>query len=115
MDSDELMVKVNQYLENEGSVSKQELSSTEVLDEFILPGLKASKDVLSTVYSFQVRNRTGFVGKAKNLLQTKIVNTIINVLEKTSMRQQKFNELTYRAIEALVAENQELKKKLSSK
>jgi len=83
-----------------------------LLEEYLLPGLKGSKDILGSLYAFKSRARGGFVGKVKTTLQKIIINTVINVIEKQSMKQQKFNELTYKAIEGLIKENTDLRSKL---
>jgi hypothetical protein len=114
MNSEEILKKVNEILEQEGLLENNTTSPAEALDEFILPGLKNSKDILSTIYVFQTRNRTGILGKLKSIVQTKIVNTCINVIERQSMKQQKFNELTFRAIETLTAENKALREEVES-
>ena len=114
--SEELMQNAKKILEDEGLYEDHKDQTPEqMLTEFIMPGLKSSKDILSTIYAFQSREREGFLGKIKSAIQRKIIYTVINVIEKQSMRQQKFNELTYRAIEQLVEENKELKKKLENK
>jgi len=111
----ELLNKTKIILENEGELDNvDKLSNDTILKDFVLPGLKNSKDVLSSIYSFQSRSRGGFLGKIKTLLQNKIILTVINVIERQSMKQQKFNELTYKAIEALVEENRIQKEKLHS-
>lgn len=112
MDSEKILKNIEGVLEEEGYSTKDDKSNSELLEEYILPGLKNSKDVLGSIYSFQSRERHGFLGRIKSSFQTKIVNTCINVIEKQSMKQQKFNELTYRAIEKLVEENKELRSKL---
>lgn len=111
MDSKDLLQKAEDYLANEG-VDVSGKSNSETLKEYILPAMESSKDVLSAIYAFQSRGRAGFLGKIKTFVQRKIIFTVINVIEKQSMRQQKFNELTYRAVEKLIAENESLKKEL---
>lgn len=114
--ANDLLIKAKEVLKNEGTdLDAQELSNTDLLNEFILPGLKNSKDTLSTIYAFQSRAREGILGQFKTKIQNKIINTVVNVIEKPSMKQQKFNELTYQAIEKLVAENAELRRHLQSK
>lgn len=109
----DLVSKAEELLQNEDpNFNKKDMTSDQVLKEFILPGLKNSKDTLGSIYDFKSRSRSGFLGGLKTAFQNKIINTVINVIEKPSMKQQKFNELTYKAIEALIAENEELKKKL---
>ncbi len=115
MDSKELLKKAESILENEGELNKKDYSPMQKVDEFILPAMQASKDVLSPIYAFKSRGREGFLGKLKTMIQNKIIFTVINVIEKQSMKQQKFNELTFRAIEQLSEENKSLRKQLESK
>ncbi len=114
MNKDDLMNKAKQVLQGEGiDFDDTKKSAGELLKEFILPSLKSSKDVLGSIYTFRLRDKSGIGGKIKNAIQSKIVNTVINVTEKQSMKQQKFNELTYRAIEKLIEENDELRRQIS--
>ena len=115
MKSDEILEKVDEILKEEGSFNSETKSNSEILEEFILPSLEGSKDVLSSIYSFQVRERKGFIGKLKSMFQNKIVNTSINVIEKQSMKQQKFNELTFKAIGYLIEENKRLREEIKRK
>ena len=48
--------------------------------------------------------------KLKSWLQNKIIFTTVNVIEKPSQKQQKFNELVYKALEILIKENNEFKR-----
>ncbi len=113
MNSKDLIKNAEEILVNEGvDVSKK--SDSETLKEYILPAMESSKDILSTIYAFNSRSREGFLGKIKTKIQQKIIFTVINVIEKQSMRQQKFNELTFRAVEKLIAENESLKKELEA-
>ena len=103
--SKDLLNKVHELLKTEGvDVSNAEMDTQTLLKEYLLPGLKNSKDVLSALYSYQVKPRGGLVGKLKSLVQKKLTNSTINVIEKQAMRQQKFNELVYRTLEALIEE-----------
>jgi len=111
MDSKELLKNAEKILKDEG-VDLTKKSDSETLIEYILPAMESSKDILSTIYAFNSRSREGVFGKAKTFLQRKIIFTVINVIEKQSMRQQKFNELTFKAVEKLIAENESLKKEI---
>ena len=111
MDSKELLKNAEEILKNEG-VDLSQKTDSETLKEYILPAMESSKDILSSVYAFNSRSREGFLGKIKTKIQQKIIFTVINVIEKQSMRQQKFNELTFRAVEKLIAENETLKKEI---
>jgi len=111
MDSKQLLQNAEEILKNEG-VDLSQKTDSETLKEYILPAMESSKDILSSVYAFSSRSREGFLGKIKTKIQQKIIFTVINVIEKQSMRQQKFNELTFRAVEKLIAENEALKKEI---
>lgn len=112
MEKDKLLKKVNNILEEEGSSNTETYVNS--LDEFLLPGLSKTKDTMSHLYSFQPYPKGGLIGKLKNFILNKIKNIVVNILEKQSMRQQKFNDLTVKAIEELIKENKELKAKLSN-
>src|SRR5438445_293786 len=73
MTSEELIQQAKITLEKEGELSsKTNITTEKALKEFILPGLKNSKDVLSSIYSFQSRSRMGIFGKIKTFIQNKI-------------------------------------------
>lgn len=109
--SDEMLNTTNHILSEEGVDSNDTKNPTEALKNFILPGLNSSKDTLSSIY-YKSRSREGFVGKVKTKIQGVIINTVINVVERQSMKQQKFNGLVYKAVEALEKENEELRMKI---
>ena len=48
----------------------------------------------------------------KNMVLGRLKNITLNVVERESMKQQKFNELTYQSIQNLTKEIEELKRKL---
>ncbi len=108
---DELIANAEKLLSEEGKLKSGEQSTEEAFREFILPALKSSKDTLHTIYyKGFVKDRPSFFGKLKRMIQMKIVNSVIATIEKQSQKQQKFNELTYRSIEILVEEIENLKK-----
>lgn len=111
MKEDKLLKDVKEILKGEG-VEEKVMTRDEVYKEFLLPGLNNSKNILEPLYSFKVNSKSGIIGKLKMAVQSKIVNTCINVLERQSIKQQKFNELTFRSIEKLIEENRELRKKI---
>lgn len=110
IDSKIVLNKAQDILDQEG-LSTAQIKPEDELAEFILPGLKSSKDTLEAIY-FKSRQRSGLLGRLKTKLQNKIIFTVINVIEKQSMKQQKFNTLTYKAIEKLVNENKALKEEV---
>ncbi|BCX13545.1 MAG: hypothetical protein KatS3mg085_077 [Candidatus Dojkabacteria bacterium] len=114
IDSEMLRSKAKSILKKEGKLKE---SNENFLKNFILPGLEASKNILETIY-FKPPKRFGLMGKIKTFVQEKIIFTTINVIEKPSMRQQKFNNLTFKAIEEITKEIENLKsdlEKLKSK
>ncbi|MEO6728621.1 MAG: hypothetical protein ABIM99_01740 [Candidatus Dojkabacteria bacterium] len=116
MTEEEILKKTKELLMEEGiDLDRTDKTSSEMLEEFILPGLKGSKDTLESIYSMQSRERGGLLGGITSKIQRKLINTVINVIEKQAMRQQKFNELSYKAIELLIQENKDLKNKLITK
>jgi len=114
MTEEEILKKTKELLMEEGiDLDRTDKTPSEMLEEFILPGLKGSKDTLESIYSMQAKDRGGVLGSIKSKVQRKLINTIINVIEKQAMRQQKFNELSYKAIELLIEENKALRSKSS--
>lgn len=92
-----LINNVNEILLEEGFAFESEDHEKNL--EYILKALESSKDILSPLYSFKSRERGGFLGTIKTKIQNKIIFTVINVIEKQSQKQQKFNELVYRYIQ----------------
>ena len=107
--SEELLEKVNQIIKNEGFAAPEDLSSSEKLDKYIIPGIQNSKNTLAELYKFSPKDKQGFVGKLKNMILGKVKNITLNVVERESMRQQKFNELTYQALVEMKKELEGLK------
>lgn len=111
MKPDELLSKVNDVLKQEGIAVDQDsnLSGVEKLDKLILPALENSKNIQSSLYSYQPTPGKGFARKVKNIILSKVRNITIAVLERTIMRQQKVNELTFQALRELAEENKQLR------
>lgn len=108
VNSSALRNKAKEILKKEGRINA---SAFDEFKDFILPGLENSKNILDSIY-FKPPQRVGFFGKIKTLIQNKIINTTINVIEKPSMRQQKFNNLTYNALQAINKDIEFLKKEI---
>ncbi len=115
MTKEEILEKVDKVLEEEGmDTSGLNLSNEEKLQKYILPSLEQARNTISNLYKYEPKKGSSILGKAKTTILNKLKNIVINVIERESMRQQKFNELTYQALIILVDENKELKKKLKS-
>lgn len=105
MKKEDLIQRAEVILEKEGIVSESDkYTNIEFIEKYILPSLKNSKNTLSDILSFETRDRKGFVGKLKSFVLSKLKNIVINVVEKQSAKQQKFNELVFLAMEKLVEE-----------
>ena len=111
--SEELLEKVNELLKQEGANVASKKSASELLEEYILPGMMHSKSTLGSLYDYAPRNKSGFVGKLRNKVINKLKRITISTMEKPMIKQQKYNELLYKAIEALVEENKELRSEIS--
>ncbi len=112
--AEEMLETISMILEEEGNpINQKNLAGVELIESYILPGLENSKNTLSSLYKFQPASKKGFLGKIKYAILIRLRNIVFNVVEKQSMRQQKFNELTFKAIQELVRENKELKTKLT--
>jgi len=108
---EEILEKVNKFLKEEGLDNWGDKTPEKLLEEFILPGLQNSKNTLASLYQYSPTDKAGFVGNLKNKILHKVKNITLNVMERQSMRQQKFNELAYQAILQLVEENKKLRNK----
>lgn len=103
--SEGLLNNVNQILTEEGSEdTNQYTDSLDILEKLILPGLKNSKNTMSSLYKYTPPQKGGILGKFKGMILIRLRNIVLNVVEAESMKQHKFNELTYKAIEELTAE-----------
>lgn len=112
--TEELLDKVNNVIKKYdiGTVIEKKPPII-ALQENIIPAMEQSKNTLGGLYKYSPNDKSGFIGKIKNLILGKLKNITINVVERQSMRQQKQNDLTYQAIQNLTAELQELKEKIS--
>ncbi|MCA9386823.1 hypothetical protein KC669_02190 [Candidatus Dojkabacteria bacterium] len=104
INKEEILKRIGELIEEENLNTKTELSTEELFMQFILPSLEQSKQTLSSLYKFEVKNYGGITGKIKSKILSKIKNIVINVVERESMRQQKFNELVYQTLLLLVDE-----------
>ncbi|MCA9381177.1 hypothetical protein KC678_02840 [Candidatus Dojkabacteria bacterium] len=104
INKEEVLKRIGELIEDEGISTKSNLSTEELFKEFILPSLDQSKQTLSSLYKFEVKNYSGIFGKLKSKIINKIKNIVINVVERESMRQQKFNELVYQSLLLLIDE-----------
>lgn len=100
------MQNVEEVLKNEGldTDHNSNMSPVEKLEKLIIPAFENSRNIQSSLYAYQPTPGSGFVRKVKNTILSKVRNITIAVLERTIMRQQKVNELTYQALLEIVKE-----------
>lgn len=100
--AEKFLAKTAKLLELQGeTIDNKPQSEEEMLISYILPGMENSKEILSGIYSQKTRSRKGILGRIKGFLHQKLINIVINVIERPMLKQQKFNDLTYKAIEIL--------------
>jgi hypothetical protein len=116
VEKENLLKKVNEILENEGElIENNSKNSLDAIEENIIPAMANAKNTLASLYKYAPKDKKGLIGKLKNGILGRLKNITLNVVERQSMQQQKFNELTYNAIELLLKENKELREKLEDK
>lgn len=115
MTKDELIQNLLIFLkEKEGiDLLKQEFSEVEMIEKFLLPALKNSKNSLQSLYSYEPTQRHGFIGKLKTYIEKKVSNMVKSNLERQSINQQKFNDVVAQILEYLLIEVKENKVKKS--
>ena len=103
---DSVLTGVRQVLAAEGQ--SPDVSTHRSAGE-LLTALAAARDI-QTPFFAPASSGTGSAGKKlKSMFTSRLRNIIINVLERTVLRQQKFNELTYQTITELQAQIDELR------
>lgn len=113
LSSEEILAKTRELLKNEG-YDLEDGSTEDRLEKLIIPALAASRNVQGALYSYEPAYGSSPVRKLKNFILGKLRNITVAVVEKAIMRQQKVNELTYRAILELQQENAQLRKQLKT-
>lgn len=113
MTDKDVLASVNDHLRNQG-VNPEYSTAGRPQMETLLNSLKAARDTQSALYSWNPPHGKDNLRQVKNTLLQKIKNIIVNVLEKTVMRQQKYNELLYLSVEELNRQVSDLKAQLET-
>ena len=111
MEAKTLLEKVNKVLESEG-VAASQLTNEEKLYDFIFPGIENAKSTLSSLHKNKKKKGNSPIGKIKSFILKRVRNIVINTVEAESMKQQKFNDMTYQALVILQEENKKLQAEL---
>lgn len=104
-----LLKNVKYVLENEGTQTQKEMTSLEKLYKYLIPAMQNSKDTLEVLYDYKPREKSGIVGRLKNKILNKLKNVTLSTIEKQAIRQQKYNDLVFQAIENLSKEIEAIK------
>lgn len=105
----ELLQKVRELVEQEGLGSNQELSEEELIKKYIIPALKNTGEVQSDLYLDFTPSTGGFLRKIKNNILRKVSNITRNTVERSWMKQEKFNKHLVTLLEYLYQENLRLR------
>jgi hypothetical protein len=108
--SQKLLENAKKIVESEGNNISKDLSPLEKISKYLIPAMENSKDTLEVLYDYKPREKSGFVGKLKNKILNKIKNVTLSTIEKQAIRQQKYNDLVFQAIENLKKEIEDIKK-----
>jgi DNA primase large subunit len=112
-DKTEFLKKLDDYLTDHGLSASEYLDTKAKLDQYGLPALAATKSILNDIYSYRPPTGDGILRKVKNKIINLIRNVSISTIELSTIKQNKFNELTYQFIDMLVAENKELRERIT--
>lgn len=104
-----LKENLKQYISKNGL---EESIDVRLTSKQMLEALDSSKDVLGQLY-YDFSHGEGFLRKLKNLFIKRISSISRNTVERSMIRQQKFNDNTARLLRVLAEENQELKSRIS--
>lgn len=110
---EELLEKVRNLLKSEGVNSRNKVEVENEVEEYLLPAMDKFRDVQRFLYEPFLNSKSGFVGKFKIVLLSKMGNVARNVVERSFARQQKYNDNVYTMLMHLYTENRELKKRVS--
>lgn len=112
-EGEKLLAKVKNLLANEGISSRDKIEIENEIESYLLPSLDKFREVQRFIYEPFLYEKSGFVGKLKNKVLGKIGNVSRNVVEKSVMRQQKYNDNVYILLMHLYNKNRDLEEKLA--
>lgn len=101
MNTEQILKKAEELLAEEQRSIPKDIDSYEKLSKYILPALEKNKSTLASLYQFAPKTSSSFLGRIKAKILSKLRNITINVVERESMKQQKYNELVYQALTEL--------------
>lgn len=105
----DLVNNAKKILEQEGLNMSDDLTAMEKIEKYLIPAMQNSKDTLEVLYDYKPREKSGFIGKIKNLIINKVKNISLATIEKQAIRQQKYNDLVFQVLENLKKEVESMK------
>lgn len=108
----ELLKKVRALLKSEGVTSSEKLQVENEIESYLLPVLDKFREVQHLIYEPFLYEESGVIKKLKNKILEKVGNVTRNVVEKSFMRQQKYNDSVHTLLIHLYTKNRELEDRL---
>lgn len=91
--ADELLARLRDLLEQEGiSIPENTKTDGKMIESYVLPALENSQNVLADLYTDIAGGSGSFKGLKQKLVQ-KIASVSRNTMEKSMIRQQRYNEM----------------------
>lgn len=112
-EGEKLLEKVKRLLKSEGVSARDKIEVENEIESYLLPSLDKFREVQRFIYEPFLYEKAGFIGKLKNKILNKIGNVSRNVVEKSVMRQQKYNDNVYILLMHLYNKNRDLEEKLA--
>lgn len=114
-DSQTILKKIRKIIRYEEIAQEGEkYDEKELVEQYLIPSLESNKDIQRALYSPKFEKSGGLINKFKSFILRKIGNVATNVVEKSFLRQQKFNNSLKLIVEYLVKENKELRERVKS-
>ena len=105
-------MRVRELLKNEGDGQRAKIQVENEVEDYLIPALDKYREVQRYIFEPFLHSKAGVVGRFKLLVLGKIGNVTRNVVERSFIRQQKFNDNTFTMLINLYNENRELKERI---
>lgn len=107
-----VLTSIRNILKTEGVQVHDQLGQGEIVRQYVINTLEKNKDIQQALYQPITFDNQSIVRKLKNSVINKIANIVRNVVEKSFIKQQKYNDNLLIVIQLLLKENEELKSKI---
>jgi len=110
-----LLERLRTLLQAEGIATKQGIGDeADLMKDYVLEAIRNTKDVQKHLHTDFLPQGTGLKRRLKNVILNKIANVSRNTVERSFIKQQKFNDNVALLLEYLFEENQKLRAKVSA-